>query len=309
MDLSARMKGSSPPLLWDGGVGTALISRGLDLRIEPPEAWLIRRPEEVQAVHAAFAAAGADVLQTNTFGLPRLLLAGTARPDWLGPAALPSLASLIRQAVALLRAAAPSSIAVASLGPSGLDRPDPGQVRATIAELAGLFAAQGVAALHLETCCLPAELQAALRAVREAAPGLTLLVSLTLSPGERGLQTPLSVPLAEMLKIMEREMPDAVGVNCSLPARRMGGAVEALRRWTEGRVPILAQPQVDPDGPECRGRRQPETGARFAQGLLDLLAAGADAVGGCCGCTAEHLLAARRALDTTARATTIEEGR
>jgi methionine synthase I (cobalamin-dependent) len=304
MDLSARMKGSSPPLLWDGGVGTSLISRGLDLRLEPPEAWLVRRPEEVQAVHAAFAAAGADALQTNTFGLPRLLLAqGAERPAWLEPAAL------IRQAVALLRAAAPAAIAVASLGPSGLDRPDPGQVQATIAELAGLFAAQGVAAIHLETCCLPAELQAAVRGVREAAPGLTLLVSLTLSPGERGLQTPLSVPLGAMLKTMEREMPDAVGVNCSLPARRMGGAVEALRRWMEGRLPILAQPQVDPDGPECRGRRQPETGPRFAQGLLDLLAAGADAVGGCCGCAAEHLAAARCALDAMARATTIEEGR
>lgn len=304
MDLSARMKGSSPPLLWDGGVGTSLISRGLDLQIEPPEAWLVRRPQEVQAVHAAFAAAGADALQTNTFGLPRLLLAPeTGRPAWLEPAAL------VQQAVALLRAAAPSAIAVASLGPSGLDRPDPGQIQATIAELAGLFAAQGVAAIHLETCCLPAELLAAVRGVREAAPGLTLLVSLTLSPGEHGLQTPLSVPLGAMLKTMEREMPDAVGVNCSLPARRMGGAVEALRRWTEGRVPILAQPQVDPDGPECRGQRQPETGPRFAQGLLDLLAAGADAVGGCCGCTAAHLAAARRALDATARATTLEEGR
>ncbi|HET8733063.1 MAG TPA: homocysteine S-methyltransferase family protein, partial [Anaeromyxobacteraceae bacterium] len=64
-----------PPLLLDGGMGTALIARGLPLD-RVPEAWVLGRPEEVAAVHAAHVAAGARAVLTCTFNLARLDLAG-----------------------------------------------------------------------------------------------------------------------------------------------------------------------------------------------------------------------------------------
>src|SRR5436305_1326791 len=86
--------------LWDGAIGTELIARGLDLGREPPEAWTLRRPDEVRSVHASYVSAGAQVLQTNTFGAsrPRLEHAGLDG----------ELATLNRDAVRPARAAEPA---------------------------------------------------------------------------------------------------------------------------------------------------------------------------------------------------------
>src|SRR5258708_33452716 len=58
-------------LLLDGAVGTELVARGLKLREECPEAWNLDRPDDVRAVHAAYSAAGSEVVQTNSFGATR----------------------------------------------------------------------------------------------------------------------------------------------------------------------------------------------------------------------------------------------
>jgi 5-methyltetrahydrofolate--homocysteine methyltransferase len=272
------------------------VARGLDLNEELPEAWLRARPDDVRALHEEFARAGADVLQTNTFGLLRRCLADAADGQ--------DAHGLVATAVALASGAARDTAAdsadpplvVASLGPSGIDGVDLGRVTEACAMLAARFAACGVAAVHLETSYDARELLAALRGVRQGAPGLPLIASLTLNVGNSGLETPLGTPLASMLRAMDREPPDATGLNCSQSARRMGPSVAALRRWTGGHMPILVQPQVDQTAPDCKRRTPPETDAQFVHGLLALLEAGADAVGGCCGCRGSHLAAARRAL-------------
>lgn len=297
-------------LLWDGGVGTGLRNRGLDLRAAPPEAWLLQRPEAVRALHAEFARAGADVLQTNTFGLLRL--------GWPGPRQSPlpaELPVLVEAAVRLCREGAAAALeappeVIACLGPSGLredqldDAPGGRSPAALLEEraelLAALFAAQGVQALHLETWYQPWELIAVARGVRAGAPLLSLFCSLTLNPGHSGLETPSGTSLASMLRVLEQVSPDLIGVNCSQQARRMIPSVTALRAWAGARVPVLAQPQVGAFGADCRGGAKEETPAKYTTDALRLLGAGASAVGGCCGCTGEHLAALRGALDGAA---------
>lgn len=294
-------------MLWDGGLGTSLIARGLVLATEPPEAWLLTRAAEVQAVHAGFAEAGSDVVQTDSFGLLRLWLSG-----WTGPAGAPlrpeqeaDYLGLARRSVELARAGADAGaraaetadvprFVVASLGPTGAA--DVGRVEAAVTALTEAFAAAGAAALHLETCYAPAELRAAVAGARAASPALPLFVSVTVSMGQSGLETPLGTPLLRVLKELEREPPDLIGVNCSLTARRMLPAVAALREWAGARLPVLAQPQVGQPAPDCKRPAVPETPERFASDLLALIHEGADAVGGCCGCTADHLRAVRQRL-------------
>ncbi len=314
-----RQRGAGRLLLWDGGVGTALVHRGLDLAGEPPEAWLLRRPAEVAAVHAEFAAAGVDVLQTNSFGLVRLYAEPSAWPGALGPR--PELAELVQKSVQLAcqgaaapaaaapAAAAPAAAApaggpaplgpevIACLGPTGRSGLPQGPLAATYEAAAAAFAAAGVSVLHLETCLEPQELALALAAVASAAPELTLLVSLTLSMGQSGPETPLGTPLGRMLRELDRSPQPlgAVGVNCSQPARRLHAAVAALYEWTGGRIPILVQPQVGEPSPDCRFPAKPESPERFARDLLRLRDEGAAALGGCCGATAEHLRALRQA--------------
>ncbi|HET7826713.1 MAG TPA: homocysteine S-methyltransferase family protein, partial [Anaeromyxobacter sp.] len=103
------------PMLLDGAMGTALIARGLPPGALPEE-WLLSRPEEIAAVHAEHAAAGARVLLTCTFNCaaPRL----EARVD---PAAIEDLCA---RAVRLARGASrPGGLVAGSLGPTGLHAP------------------------------------------------------------------------------------------------------------------------------------------------------------------------------------------
>ena len=307
-----RSHGSAAPLLWDGGLGTGLVARGLDLLREPPEAWLVTRPEQVVAVHAEFAAAGAEVLQTNTFGLVRLLTSAAGWPAALGP--LPDLTALVDQSVRLARqgaAAAPTPAptgedgrvaareVIGCLGPTGRTDSDTGRLEAAYAAVAQAFVSAGVHVLHLETCLDPRELQLALRGIRSAAPELELLVSLTLSMGQSGPETPLGTPLLRMLRELDRHPtpPLLLGINCSQPARRLHAAVAALYQWTGGKLPILVQPQVGEPAPDCRHPAKPETPERFARDLLRLRDEGAAAFGGCCGARGEHIRAVRLALD------------
>lgn len=321
------------PLLFDGGMGTALIAAGLDLSQEPPEAWLLSRPETIQAIHTAFAAAGADVLQTNSFGLLRLLrsahpvcstldparglaqrsveLAANPHSPRLGcePWGPPSRRSFSGRGVpekdlwsAPWQEPAVGPFIIASLGPSGPPptRQDADQLRTWVTSLSHAFAEAGADALHLETACDPSELAVLLEGAW-AGP-LPVLVSMTVSLGQSGLETPLGVPLSRMLRVIEEGpgLPIAIGVNCSLPARRMRRAVAELAEWSaarRGQAPrVLAQPQVDEPAPDCKRPPTPETPERFANDLLLLREEGADLLGGCCGCRPEHIAAVRAAL-------------
>lgn len=281
-------------LRFDGGLGTALIAEGLDLQAEPPEAWLVRHPERVQAVHRAFAQAGADVLQTDSFGLLRLLRAGQV-PGAAHDAQAQAL-HLAQRSVALAQGAG-AAFVVASLGPSG--PPPLARQIAALADqteaLSRAFAQAGASALHIETACDPTDLGALLEGAGRAS--LPIVVSVTVSLGQSGLETPLGVPLARMLKALESAPvpPVMVGVNCSLPARRMRRAVSELAEWAAGRRGprpwVLAQPQVDEPAPDCKRPPLPETPERFADDLLQLRHDGADHLGGCCGCRPEHIAA------------------
>src|SRR5262245_31994470 len=130
------------PLLLDGAIGTELIARGLKVREECPEAWNLTRPDDVRQIHAAYAAAGSDAVQTNTFGCTR------PRLERFGRAA--DLEALARAAVALAREGAPGRTVIGSLGPSGETIPlggggaDLGWLEDAFREAATVLAGAGV---------------------------------------------------------------------------------------------------------------------------------------------------------------------
>src|SRR5581483_10247949 len=99
------------PLLLDGAMGTELIAKGLRVREECPEAWNLDRPDDVRAIHAVYAVAGSDAVQTNTFGCTRPRLKRFGREA--------QVAELARAAVRLAREGAAGRLVFGSLGPSG----------------------------------------------------------------------------------------------------------------------------------------------------------------------------------------------
>ena len=281
-------------LLLDGAMGTELIARGLRVREESPEAWNLDRPQDVRAVHAAFAAAGAEAVQTNTFGAtrPRLERFGLADRQCV----------IIEAAVELARKGAPGLLVIGSLGPTGETlplgaRPDLGWLEQTFADAAAFLQQAGAEAVHLETHFHPLELEAAIRGARTGADRLPIIASVTLIPGVTGLETPHGVPITRMVRAIEAGQPDAVGVNCSIEGERMLAAVEVLRETLS--LPVWAKPQAKVSQ-KCATWRPSETEEQFARHAAALVRAGASAIGGCCGVGPGGIAALRRTLDLAA---------
>jgi 5-methyltetrahydrofolate--homocysteine methyltransferase len=284
------IRDAAEPLLLDGAIGTELIARGLRVRAESPESWNLSRPDDIRAVHAAYAEAGAEAVQTNTFGATRPRLARFGLAD--------QLHDICEAAVQLAREAAPRAIVIGSLGPTGETIPlggdsDLGWLRAAFAEPAAVLAAAGVDAIHLETQFHPAELQAAIAGVRAGAPSLPLIASMALMPGASGLETPHGVPMASMVRALKANLPDAVGANCAIEAERMLQVVLELRERLD--LPVWAKPQAKISD-KCATGRSKETPETFARHAVALVEAGASAVGGCCGTTPATIAALRAAL-------------
>jgi methionine synthase I (cobalamin-dependent) len=285
------------PLLLDGAIGTELIARGLRVREECPESWNLERPADVRAIHAAYAEAGAEVVQTNTFGAtgPRLKRFNRQREQ----------RTILSVAVALARQGAPGCQVWGSLGPTGETLPLGGGELAWLEEVyaqatAGLVESE-VDAVHLETMFHPAELEAAIRGARAAIGSRTIpvIASMTLMAGVSGLETPHGIPLQRMLRAIEAAGPDAVGVNCSVDAERMRRPVEELRQAVS--LPVVAKPQAR-ISEKCASGRSSESPESFARHALALVEAGAAAIGGCCGVGPAGIAELRRLLEERAGA-------
>ena len=280
--LSAALTGDAF-LLFDGAMGTELQARGLAAG-ELPELLCLTHPEVVSEVHAAYVAAGADVVTTNTFG---------ANADKLGDAA--SVEEVFSAAVACARAAGARYVA-ADLGPTGQLLAPMGtlafedayelfarQVRAAVAAGADLFV--------IETMADLAEAKAALLAVRENS-ALPAVVTMTFQEDGRTFlgTTPEVAALA-----LSSLGAAAVGVNCSLGPAEVAPLVERMAPWA--RCPLMVQanaglPHVEDGvtvfdiGPD-----------QYADAVAGMLDAGVTITGGCCGTTPAHIAAERALLD------------
>jgi 5-methyltetrahydrofolate--homocysteine methyltransferase len=258
-------------VLLDGGMGTALIARGLPPGLVP-EAWVLGRPWDVAAVHASHARAGAEVLLTCTFNLARLDVAG---PDL-------DAFEVARRAVALARLARPVAVAgcvgaTGLSGPAG-DGPSPAEYRERYGLACGALAAAGADLLWIETQLDGEEARAALVAGRRT--GLPVVVTAFLVPAPGGMAVLDGSPGVDLLEALWRDGASAVGVNCVAP----DGALVRLVAQAAARVPVpmVVKPNAGLPG-------QPVGAADFASGVAAAVRAGASLAGGCCGAGAEHL--------------------
>ncbi len=256
---------SSGPVLLDGAMATALQARGLPEGALPEE-WLFSRPDEVSAIHAAHAAAGAQILLSCTFNCAsgRLARRGLHR----------SVLELCTRAVALAHRCVPLTRVAGAVGPG--DPGAPPRYREAFRALAGA----GVDLLWAESQQEPAEARAALAAAQ--ATGLRAVVTLT--PRERGgeLLLPRGEDPAALLRELAASGAEAVGVNCVFP----GPALERLLRDLAGTLSVPLIVKASPGLPGRVLEAEP-----WSAEMLRLTALGAGWVGGCCGAGPEHLAA------------------
>src|SRR5438874_12632123 len=264
----------------DGAMGTMLYSKGFFLNVCYDELNL-KQPKLVQEVHEAYVRAGAEILETNTFG---------ANPLKLGSYGLADDAEKINQAAAELarRAAAGRASVAGAIGPLGV-RIEPfgptarEEAFAYFQRQARGLVAGGVDGFILETFSDVDEIHEALRAVRSVSD-LPVIAQMTI--GDDGL-THYGTGPETFAKQLTAWGADAVGVNCSVGPAGVLEAVEKLVKATDR--PISAVPNAGL--PKDVGDRKiylasPEYMASYARRMIE---AGARIVGGCCGTTPEHI--------------------
>jgi len=274
-------------MLLDGAMGTELIARGLDTRVEPGDVWNRTQPQIVQAIYKAYFEAGAQAVQTNTFGANRFRLAQFQRAG--------EVRALNVAAAVLAREVRPQGrLVIGDVGPSGAVPPPEGladltELEDAFAEQAAALAEGGVDLVHIETMYHPKEARAAMRGARLGAPNLPLIVSMTCTATLGGTYaTPLGFVPEAMLGVFLEESADGVGVNCTLSPAAMLDVVRFIRARTT--LPVFAKPTASP------GPNEHIQAKDMALGALALLEAGATAVGGCCGTTPADIAVMRQAL-------------
>ena len=266
----------------DGAMGTMLYARGVFLNVCYDELNL-RQPDLVREIHADYVRAGADLLETNTFGANPLKLASHGLAG--------DTERINAEAARLANAAAAGRAAVAgAIGPLGVRMEPFGEL--SVSEAREAFTRQvqglldgGVTGFVLETFSDVAELGAAVAAVR-ALSDLPIIAQMTVGTDGR---THYGTDPATFGPELEAMGVDVIGVNCSVGPHGVLEAVEALRRVTV--LPLSAQPNAGL--PREVGDRKiymasPEYMASYARRMVE---AGARFVGGCCGTTPEHIKA------------------
>jgi 5-methyltetrahydrofolate--homocysteine methyltransferase len=287
MDLLAAVKDRT--LLLDGAMGTELIRRGFQPG-GPPEDWNAARPDDVAAIHAAYYAAGSDIVQTNTFGGSRLKLAAYGAGD--RAAALNEAAA--RLAVTLRDREFPGRLVAGDIGPTGhfvapMGDTDPDELRDGFAEQAAALVAGGVDLIHVETMFDLAEARLAVEGVRSATNDLPLMVSLAYKPSPRGYRTMMGVDPQAAADTLLAAGATMVGCNCEITATDMGELVDELRE-VSGR-PVVAQPNAGQPRLEDGATVYDETAEHFASLVAGFPGHGAGIVGGCCGTTPAYIAA------------------
>ena len=292
-DLLTRLK--QGPVLCDGAMGTLLYAKGVFINKCYDELNLIQ-PDLIRGIHQEYMNAGAEIIETNTFGGNSFRLARHGLADKVEEINRKG-AELAREAADAFNLKKAASVLVAgSVGPLGLRIEPLGktsreEARTSFREQITALAAGGVDVLMLETFGYLEELHQAILAAREVAPDLLLVAQVTID--EDGNCLDGATPETFTAKLNSWGV-DVIGCNCSVGPVAMLEAIERIRRLTD--KPLAAQPNAGiPRSIEGRNIYlcSPEYMASYARKFVN---AGVTLVGGCCGTTPEHIKSMKSAL-------------
>jgi len=277
------------PVLCDGAMGTLLYAKGIFINRCYDEL-NVSQPELIRAVHHDYLQAGAEIIETNTFGansfrLARHSLAGHVRDINVAGARLAreaakSFAGFVAGSIG------PLGIRIEPLGKTSFE-----EARNAFREQIAALVEGGVDLLMLETFGYVEELHQAVLACRDVDAKIPIVAQVTID--EDGICLDGSDPEAFATRLTEWNV-DVLGINCSVGPVAMLDAIERVRAATS--LPLSAQPNAGmPRSVEGRNIYlcSPEYMANYAEKFV---AAGVQLVGGCCGTTPDHIRAMKSAL-------------
>ena len=279
-DLVSRLQ--KGPLLCDGAMGTLLLSKGIFIDKCYDELNL-SQPDLIKGIHVEYLQAGAEIIETNTFGANSFRLSKHGCVD--------KLAEINRRGARLAREAAKSfgALVAGAVGPLGIRIEPLGKIalseaREAFREQIAALNEEGVDLIILETFGYLEELHQGILAAREVNPDLPVVAQVTIDEDGNCLDGSSPEHYGQQL---EAWGADVVGINCSVGPAAVLDALERVRAVTS--VPLSAQPNAGMPRP-VDGRTvflsSPEYMASYAEKFV---VAGVSLVGGCCGTTPRHI--------------------
>ena len=282
-----RLKHS--PVLCDGAMGTLLYAKGIFINRCYDELNL-SQPELIRGVHHDYLQAGAEIVETNTFGGNSFRLARHSLADRVRDINLAG-AHVAREAAKSFDAWVAASIGPLGVRIEPLGKTSFEEARTAFREQVAALIEGGVDLLMLETFGYVEELHQAVLACRDVDAKIPIVAQVTID--EDGNCLDGSDPEAFAARLSEWNV-DVLGINCSVGPVAMLDAIERVRAVTS--LPLAAQPNAGmPRSVEGRNIYlcSPEYMASYARKFV---AAGVQLIGGCCGTTPNHIRAMKSAL-------------
>ncbi|MGE5646249.1 MAG: homocysteine S-methyltransferase family protein [Acidobacteriota bacterium] len=284
-------------LVSDGAMGTFLHARGLAPG-ECPESWCVSHPDVVRGIAEAYIAAGSDIVETNSFGGTSFKLKGYGLADKAGEFNR-AAAALAKQSIA------GKGYVAASVGPTGHIVEDEGgdvtpeQLYQAFKEQVIALAEGGADALCIETMSSLSEAKAAIRAAKENT-ALPVICTFTFDPGAKGFRTMMGVKPDRAAREVAAAGADAAGANCGNGIANMIEIAKQMRAAVPA-LPILIHANAGAPIVENGKTFFRETPEYMASRVRELIEAGANIVGGCCGTTPDHIAAIAGVISPGAR--------
>jgi 5-methyltetrahydrofolate--homocysteine methyltransferase len=280
-------------LVADGAMGTLLMQMGLESG-KCPEAVNLEKPEILEEIARRYLDAGADIIQTNTFGGSPLKLAQYSLGE--------ETARINRRAAAAVRrAVAGKAYVAASCGPTGkLLQPygdiDPDEVLAAFETQIRALVNEGVDMICIETMTDLAEATMAVKAAKSIAPSIPVSATMTFDAASKGFFTIMGTSIQQAAEGLTDAGADIVGSNCGNGSENMVKIAAEFRKHTE--LPLIIQSNAGIPAWQGEELIYPETPAFMAEQARWMIEAGVSIVGGCCGTTPEHVSALRGMVDS-----------
>ncbi|MGI8510137.1 MAG: bifunctional homocysteine S-methyltransferase/methylenetetrahydrofolate reductase [Gemmatimonadaceae bacterium] len=279
--LLSRLLDPSAVIVFDGAMGTMIYTRGVFIN-QCYDELNLRTPDLIRGIHEAYVKAGAEVLETNTFGANRVKLAQHGLGDQVRAINL-AAAHLARSAAGdralVAGAVGPLGVRLEPYGPTSRE-----EARDIFAEQMTALKEGGADLFIIETFSDLDEITQAIKAARAVDPAMPIVAQVAIN-GD-GVTAYGATP-ADIVVALDQAGADVIGLNCSVGPQTILEAIEKMAPLTSKK--LSAQPNAGMPR-DVSGRTMymasPEYMASYARHLVN---AGAKVIGGCCGTTPEHI--------------------
>jgi 5-methyltetrahydrofolate--homocysteine methyltransferase len=280
-------------LVADGAMGTMLLDLGLKPG-EPPESFNLTRLEVLEKISSLYLDAGADIIQTNTFGASPIKLSFYSLED--------KAEEINRNAVLVVRKVVKDRAYIsASCGPSGkLLKPygevEPEEIYNSFETQINTLISVEVDIICIETMTDLKEATLAIKAAKTISPSTPVIATMTFDPTPKGFYTVMGVNIEDAAQELEEAGADIIGSNCGNGIENMIKISKEFKKFSS--LPLIIRSNAGI--PRMQGNKPiyPESPEFMAEKAKELVSIGISIIGGCCGTTPEHIKVLRKMVDS-----------